>query len=76
MNSLSLKILNNGFVSKYQQLSSQNPQFKYDLMGNVFESGGTLVCEGLRPSVGGDHVHHLSNEILSQGDLQSSQFVE
>ena len=76
MNSLSLKILNNGFVSKYQQLSSQNPQFKYDLLGNVFESGGTLVCEGLRPSVGGDHVHHLSNEVLSPGDLQSSQFVE
>ena len=76
MNSLSLKILNNGFVSKYQQLSSQDSQFKYDLLGNVFESDGTLVCEGLRPSVGGDHVQHLSNEILSQGDLQNTHFLE
>ena len=76
MNSLSLKILNNGFVSKYQQLSSQDSQFKYDLLGNVFESDGTLVCEGLRPSVGGDHVQHLSNEILSQVDLQNTHFLE
>ena len=76
MNSLSLKIINSGFVSQYQQLSSQNPSFKYEVLGNVFEAGGALVPEGLRPSVGGDHVHHLSDEILSHGNPQNARFVE
>ena len=76
MNSLSLKILNRGFVSRYQQFPSQKAHFKYEIFGNVFEADGTLVSEGLRSSTGGDHVYHSLDEALTQGDRENAQFVD
>ena len=76
MDSLSLKILNSGYVTPYKQLPFNQGKFKYKVIGNVFEANGTLVSEGLRPSLRGDHVYHSADECLSHDDRESAQIVD
>ena len=75
MDSLSLKILNSGYVTPYKQLPFNQGKFKYKVIGNVFEANGILVPEGLRSSVRGDHVYHSADECLSHDDRESAQIV-
>ena len=69
--SLSVKVVAGGIASPYRQESIVNPPFRFNISGNIFDSGGQLVKEGLRQSHSGDHVFHDDQENYPQ-----SQFAD
>jgi len=61
-NPLSVKVISCGLASLYCQNSVDNPPYKFNISGNIFDSRGQLIKEGLRQSHSGDHVFHDDQE--------------
>lgn len=75
-NSLSIKILSMGAISRYRQSLFSSPPYKYKISGNVFNSSGELVLEGVRQSFSGDHVYHNSSETCPKSNIDNMPLVK